>query len=619
VEFALRHLERLRLALVDTRAGDRQLPGGRLPPISITTQRERRGVALRGAGPALDHYGFAAFGDAAERVGFASGRGDLVRGLLRAYLTQGERAFRSRGLELARHRADFDQYHCADVTGPGWAWRNGFQRFAAGAHGDLTTTLFPQGEAPPSPADTWIEGLYLAHALTGDLRCLDVARDGLEAFLALTGPDGGLLDRAQNGPDDLSATLPLLANAMDQLLAAYEWTGDARALEAAVRVFRRRVVGIDVVPGEGGGLRIPGPCVDLLPVVTLLRPLARLHAELQRSPRAAERATAAQSLALLVRVVAYLCDEGLRGTGEVVGGLYVPALLPRTLGDAAPFAEPYAPYGGRLADACAYVYAQTHETRFRDLSLRVLRDSVLFQQAPVRGPLSPAFHAPASFTGVRHAGDAVLSASLLTNGFDVAVSVLSAEGVTGPREGLLAVYGPEEPGALRALRVASQRGGNLGDGGSGPAAPPRAHDRDDAAVAALPTPEPVVQDDGEAEFAGAWSAHRNDSAMGGEQRVSLDPERPATATWTLAVGRGGTYRVSLRWGNCAGAATDTPVRVEHADGVESLRVNQSVNAGEWRLVGEFRLLPAAPLVVRVDRTGTRGAVVADAVRVEWVR
>lgn len=616
--FALRHLERLRLALVDTRAGDRQLPGGRLPPISIETQRERRGAALRGAGPALDHYGFAAFGDVADRSGFASGRGDLARGLLLAYLAQGDRAFLDRGAESARHRADFDQYHCDDTAGREWAWRNGFMRFPAGAHGDLTSTLYPQGEAPPSPADTWLEGLYLCHALTGDLRCLDAAQEGLTAFLALTGPQGGLLDDTLREPGDALALLPLLANALEQLVAAAEWTGDARAQTAAVRVFRLGIARLDALTGENGELRPPGPVVDLQPFVLLLHPLTRLHAALASSPRAADRATADHALAFLVRVLGYLRDEGLARTGTVTGGLYAPALLPRALGGATS-ADVYAPFGGPMADACAYVARVTGESAYRDLAVRLLRDTVLFQQAPSRTPLAPAFYAPASFTPVRYAGETALPAALLLSGLDTAVAVLADDGMPGLHEGLLPVYGPDAPGVVRALRVTPRgaRGGGDQVSGTGPAAPVRPPQ--DVEPLPPPLPAPVVLDDDAADLTGDWIEHRDEKAEGGSQRLSLDPDRAASATWKHTVERGGRYQVSLRWGRCAGAATNTRVRVEHADGVEELRVNQSVNAGEWRLVGEFRATPTRPLVIVVDRTGARGAVIADAVRVEAVR
>ena len=74
----------------------------------------------------------------------------------------------------------------------------------------------------------------------------------------------------------------------------------------------------------------------------------------------------------------------------------------------------------------------------------------------------------------------------------------------------------------------------------------------------------------------------------------------------------GTYGVCVRWTSGTNRATNAPVEIAHADGTNTVYVDQSANSGSWVNVGAWRFL-AGQGSVTVRNTGTILYVIADAV------
>ena len=134
------------------------------------------------------------------------------------------------------------------------------------------------------------------------------------------------------------------------------------------------------------------------------------------------------------------------------------------------------------------------------------------------------------------------------------------------------------------------------------------------------TPEILVDDRDSVRISGAWaidapdgrfglSALRHEGGSAGEVRFLPDIETS------------GTYRVYLYWPRSDDLATNVPVEIRHAAGVEDLRLNMrehdDVHGGlqhgivSWVELGEFPFEPGAPAHLSVHNAD--GLVYADAV------
>ena len=119
-------------------------------------------------------YGWRNFGDLAWADGYSNLHYDLPFILLREYLrTTDGRAFQV-GSEMARYRSDWGQYHADDY----WDQERtvnlrGLAFYEKGEHGSYRE---------PIPSHTWIEGLWLYWALTGDEAVHESAVEAGEAL-----------------------------------------------------------------------------------------------------------------------------------------------------------------------------------------------------------------------------------------------------------------------------------------------------------------------------------------------------------------------------------------------------------------------------------------------------
>ncbi len=137
----------------------------------------------------------------------------------------------------------------------------------------------------------------------------------------------------------------------------------------------------------------------------------------------------------------------------------------------------------------------------------------------------------------------------------------------------------------------------------------------DLAKASLPG---VVIDDAEAVFTGEWSmsssnrpfveaGYRHDGAVA-KGRMSARFEAKL---------KPGRYEVRVSYSAYRNRAPAVPVTIDHADGSETVRVDQRrkpAGPGVFHPLGVFRFSGDKPAVVTISNAGTTGHVIADAVQ-----
>ncbi|MBL8189327.1 MAG: discoidin domain-containing protein [Acidobacteria bacterium] len=161
-----------------------------------------------------EQFGWRNFGDLAWGDGYANVHYDLPFVVLREYLRTGDaRAFQL-GSELARYRADWGQFRSDDFPNENWNLR-GMAFYEKGDHGSFRE---------PVPSHTWIEGMWLYWALTGDEAVRESAVEGSEALARIN----FTYDSALSWNESRWIGWPTLG-----LMAAYRYTGEARYLNQA--------------------------------------------------------------------------------------------------------------------------------------------------------------------------------------------------------------------------------------------------------------------------------------------------------------------------------------------------------------------------------------------------
>ncbi len=98
----------------------------------------------------------------------------------------------------------------------------------------------------------------------------------------------------------------------------------------------------------------------------------------------------------------------------------------------------------------------------------------------------------------------------------------------------------------------------------------------------------------------------NTGSAGGGRSVRFTPTVPVA----------GCYDVYVRWPASANRATNTPIDIVHAQGTETVRLNQQQNSNVWMLLGSFNLNAGTSGGVVIRNDGANGYVAADAVRFE---
>ena len=163
-----------------------------------------------------ENLGWRNFGDLAWGDGYSNLHYDLPFTTLREFVRTGDsRAFQI-GSELARYRADWGHYHGDDFLDSDLTWNvKGMAFYEKGDHGSFLE---------PKPSHTWIEGMWLFWALTGDEIVHESALSGSEAAQRMNFN----FDNALSWNEPRWLGWPVLS-----LMAAWRYTGDMRYLAKA--------------------------------------------------------------------------------------------------------------------------------------------------------------------------------------------------------------------------------------------------------------------------------------------------------------------------------------------------------------------------------------------------
>ncbi|MCU0728468.1 MAG: hypothetical protein MUE73_22235, partial [Planctomycetes bacterium] len=284
---------------------------------------------------------------------------------------------------MTRHRYDIDQYHGRETSHANFEYYNGFQRVDQGWHGDYGRSRAYRSEAPPHPNHTWLGGLLLHHALTGDRRSLETARENAEAVLRYTratlGVAGG--DREISQPDEVRSAALSIQNLVDFA----EFTGEEEYLQCARAIFGRVLLHSDELRGNRGWFE-PEESQHIWNLVLSLEPLRKLHA-----------ATGDPDvLSLLARICRRLRSIYQSTGGRREGELYRPLQLPIRWREGSVTGTEI-PYGLLAADAFAWVFLSTGERAFLDFARWLFHDSVMYREAPAGSAVPPDFGAAVSY------------------------------------------------------------------------------------------------------------------------------------------------------------------------------------------------------------------------------
>jgi uncharacterized lipoprotein YddW (UPF0748 family) len=137
-------------------------------------------------------------------------------------------------------------------------------------------------------------------------------------------------------------------------------------------------------------------------------------------------------------------------------------------------------------------------------------------------------------------------------------------------------------------------------------------------ITATEGPINVVADDEGVGFSrsGPWSPGTGGGGFQGDYLFSSDqPQETAWALWKPYLPRAGLYEVGVWYVAGANRVSEARFTVGHADGNETIVVNQKTNGGRWNALGRFRFEEGSAGSVRLTNHATGGdVVVADGVR-----
>ncbi len=133
------------------------------------------------------------------------------------------------------------------------------------------------------------------------------------------------------------------------------------------------------------------------------------------------------------------------------------------------------------------------------------------------------------------------------------------------------------------------------------------------------TPTQVIVDNPQATASGPWAINSTgypNDRYGSDYLNDTAKSPVATATYTPNIPSDGLYDVYVRWTSHANRATNTPVLVHSAEGVEKFFLNQTSGGGAWHRLGSFMMRSGTQSKVVISNEGTASGtiVIADAVR-----
>ncbi|EDY16353.1 putative secreted protein-putative xanthan lyase related [Chthoniobacter flavus Ellin428] len=128
----------------------------------------------------------------------------------------------------------------------------------------------------------------------------------------------------------------------------------------------------------------------------------------------------------------------------------------------------------------------------------------------------------------------------------------------------------------------------------------------------------IVMDDADAQYVGEWQASSSSGGVDGMYRHDMNQGKgEKSARFELHVPKDGKYEVRFAYTTAPNRATNVPVSVKHANGENSITVNEKLTPAinqAFVSLGTFRFTADKPAVVTVTTMGTDGYVVVDAVQ-----
>lgn len=132
----------------------------------------------------------------------------------------------------------------------------------------------------------------------------------------------------------------------------------------------------------------------------------------------------------------------------------------------------------------------------------------------------------------------------------------------------------------------------------------------------LPSIE-IIVDDPEATYVGDW--YLSDLVpgyYGDGYHFSWPGSGSDLFTWAFDLPYAGEWEVSAMWSNRSTRATNSPYTIYHAEGSDTVRVNQEVDGGEWNTLGIFKFDRGGNAIVLSDDADE--AIIADAIKLTLV-
>jgi hypothetical protein len=128
----------------------------------------------------------------------------------------------------------------------------------------------------------------------------------------------------------------------------------------------------------------------------------------------------------------------------------------------------------------------------------------------------------------------------------------------------------------------------------------------------------IVVDDADAQFTGEWIGSSSSGGVEGMYHHDGNEAKGAkSARFEVRVPKDGQYEVRFAYATAPNRATNVPVKVTHADGEQTVTVNEKQAPTldkAFVSLGKFRFTAEKPVVVTVTTEGTDGYVVVDAVQ-----
>lgn len=131
----------------------------------------------------------------------------------------------------------------------------------------------------------------------------------------------------------------------------------------------------------------------------------------------------------------------------------------------------------------------------------------------------------------------------------------------------------------------------------------------------------VVIDDDEATLTGEWAMSQSTGKFVGQGYRHDNDYRDGrlTAKFETQLPKTGIYEVRMSYSHNPNRATNVPVKVTHAKGLETVQVNERLSPGVEGLfvsLGKFEFIQGQAAIVEVSNVKTDGHVIVDAV--QWV-